>query len=158
MILGQDDEEDLFDDNEEKKNEIHDNTKVISFESQTNECIEDCHQYLYYCAVLMNEFKQLHIGEQFNNDDFNYAIVDYHLQAEKKSQVDYSYILFDDYIESLSFEELNEVLQYLYSKEKEEYPNIHIFIQIAREQLVNSKEKKEKEKPLTETIRLDINN
>ena len=154
-ILGQD-EENLFEDEEDKDN-IASKSKIISFESQNGRPIEECHQYLYYCAVLMNNYKQIHSGQR-NKDDFNYAIVDYHLRAEKKDQVDYSYINFDEYLSSLSFEEINTVIEYLCSKEKEGYPNIEIFIRIAREKIEEFKSKKENDHTYDKTILEDNNN
>ena len=152
-LLGQE-EENIFEDSEE----IVSRSKIISFESQNGRPIDECHQYLYYCAVLMNNYKQMYKGDRYNKDDFNYAIVDYHLQAEKKDQVDYSYINFDDYLSTLSFEEINVVLEYLYSKEKDVYPDVDIFIRIAKEKFDEHKKNKGSGPPSEQTIILEDNN
>lgn len=120
--------------------------KIIEFKLNdkdgNEQAYQESHQYLYFLSVLYQEYKKNNFKKTFDDSTFISEVIKYQMEASKRDQYDYSFINFDNFLNSLSYEELNN--QTLENALKEYAPFKEIYYDVLKQKTKEKKEKEEK--------------
>ena len=142
-----DNEYNLFpDEKDEGKKAGIEKEKIIEFKLNdkdgNEQAYQESHQYLYFLSVLYQEYKKNNFKKTFDDSTFISEVIKYQMEASKRDQYDYSFINFDNFLNSLSYEELNN--QTLENALKEYAPFKEIYYDVLKQKTKEKKEKEEK--------------